>query len=70
MNVQKKTEKRFITLKEVNRRLSPFRLTQANIAKMRLKDVVMVHEPAEGKYYFDWHVIRDEFCIKANELNA
>ena len=70
MNVQKKPEKRFITLKEVNRRLSPFRLTPANIAKMRLKDVAMVHDPEKATYYLDWHVVRDEFCIKANELNV
>lgn len=69
MKTQSKPEKRFISLKEVNKRISPFRLTPANIAKMRLKDVAMVHAPEEGKYYFDWHVVRDEFCIKSRELN-
>ena len=70
MKTQSKPEKRFISLKEVNKRISPFRLTPANIAKMKLKDVAMVYDKEKEKYYFDWHVIRDEFNIKANELNA
>ena len=69
MKTQSKPEKRFISLKEVNKRISPFRLTSANIAKMKFANVATVYDKEKEKYYFDWYVVRDELNIKVTELN-
>lgn len=62
MNIQQKPERRFVKLREVNKRLAPFRITEKTINEWIPGAIV-----GDNRLY-DWHVVRCVFVEIAKEF--